>query len=1234
VYNTGEKSASYHIPGRAPLGNELSGTSGRDAIENQDSPDNVVKKWQVNDTSTITSKEKITLSDINGEVVMEGEMGYWESSELYPDNRPDIWGELCGKPIRHHKMPDNSTSHIHNAANNKIVVLGVKFEEITHPLDINGNPITSIVGYEILRASREGNKTVIAKGLLNNMAEYGIDENITSRKGLYQNYPFNDLNVDPFLSLTEVKGGCYSKGYKAMGTFKQDVFSFHSPDTQFKDPFLDPYEVKIHGEVYGNIEGKFTPAYQHPKVKLLRDLAVFCAAVVGTGVGLLAIKGKSTTGSIVDPKRAFNAGVFGTIAGLAGGTIQDNGQGYIGKGTMDISQTTEGMVPTENKVLAAAQGIFLFTYFMGQGMAEALKIIRFMSPATQYAYQYDAHGFYNNYIKPTKENRRRKVLDAQYVNPYLQDFGLDYRINNLFRSRYVILKTNSAFNNPTTKDDSRVTIGGLGQWSNPGKEFKRTTSAHYASLKVKMDSQYGQLDGLMQIPISSCSYATDPTTSNIKYTSPVLFGGDVYINRYTEKNMFPFFNDWLLGQPDGFEYNYMEHVNIPYPKYWMDSREYDSSRLIAPLAKIALGIFGGAALGKFVGGLFKTTTTTGGSTITTTLASIGSTIGAIVGGLAMGALSLTDWKNKVLPNDNFSLDRLRSECVGIKSFFESGKLGFTVKEGYFYLFANGVRDFFCESEINLAQRDWGEEIAQRHYDQYTYTDLQTLFRSDIIKSGNYYKYDYSLSATRMLYNYTSWGTMTTRDFDPKVSATCYSYYPYRAVYSLPTQLELKKDNWKMFLANNYFNFARQVTAIKAINQSGAMVFYETASPTFFAGVDQLQTTNGIKVTIGDGGLFGTPQQSTSNAEIVYEYGSCQSAYGIINTPGGLFWISQNQGKVFQYGGQGGLKEISRNGMKWWFAKYLPSQILAQFPNFELKDNIASGVACSLTYDNTNDILYVCKKDFKVKDQYVGVMTYDSKDRFKIGNALIYLGDKNYFDDASFTISYDVKSGAWISFHDWHPDFIFSSKKHFMTVKDTGIWKHNDRCDLFCNFYGSSYPFEIEYVSSTGQEVTTLKSVEYQLESYKYDSSCQDKNHLLDWNFDRAVIYNSEQMSGDLRLVLRPKNDPISILDYPYINGEHIDVLYSKEENRFRFNQFWDITRNRGEYTENYQTMWETAANGYDRTINPTYVNYQKTPLQHKKIRHYLNKILLKRVQSDDVKMFFRLSSTKITKSFR
>jgi len=324
-------------------------------------------------------------------------------------------------------------------------------------------------------------------------------------------------------------------------------------------------------------------------------------------------------------------------------------------------------------------------------------------------------------------------------------------------------------------------------------------------------------------------------------------------------------------------------------------------------------------------------------------------------------------------------------------------------------------------------------------------------------------------------------------------------------------------------------------------------------------------------------------------------------------------------------------------MKWWFSKYLPSYLLKDFPDFELYDNPVRGVGCMLTYDNTNDILYLAKKDYRLKDAYKGIIAYSHDNVFLRGGLKVYLGDPVYFEDASFTVSYDPKggeNGVWISHHDWHPDFALPSRQHFMTVKNGGLWKHNDRCDLFCNFYGVDYPFEIEFVATTGQEVSILKSVEYQLECYKYNNDCRDLHHILDFNFDRAVIYNTEQVSGQLNLINKPKNDPLSLIDYPIVRQNSIDIIYAKEENKYRFNQFYDITRNRGEFQETDRPIWDTAANGYDRELNTLYTNYQKKDLQHKKFRHYLHRILMKRMVSNDVKMLFRLSNAKVNKSDR
>ncbi|BCV01386.1 MAG: hypothetical protein CM15mV42_0620 [uncultured marine virus] len=71
-------------------------------------------------------------------------------------------------------------------------------------------------------------------------------------------------------------------------------------------------------------------------------------------------------------------------------------------------------------------------------------------------------------------------------------------------------------------------------------------------------------------------------------------------------------------------------------------------------------------------------------------------------------------------------------------------------------------------------------------------------------------------------------------------------------------------------------------------------------------------------------------------------------------------------------------------MKWWFNKYLPSQLLKQFPDLEetpLADNPVVGIGCQTIYDINDDIVYFCKRDYKLKDQYVGDVVYTPEDGF-------------------------------------------------------------------------------------------------------------------------------------------------------------------------------------------------------------------------------------------------------------
>ena len=1165
-HNTGERTASFHIPGRAATTHDLEMVSTPDAIELESGT--LVPRWKVQNTATVTSIQQEVLED-GGIVIAKGEMGYWESTYQYPDNKPDIWGTLCGKKIRHHKFPDNTThpytNHFLNGGDH-IVVMGVQFENISVPVDNNGNPIESIIGYEILKGSREGNKSIVAKGLISNLREYDIPGQ--KSKGLYQNYPFNDLRKDTFLTSKKdylEKGGDEpsSETYCLSG-YKKNMFSFHSPETTFAKPFLNVNELKIYGEMYGTATGYFENAYKHPRLKAASDFSstvtkvLAIASQVSKVVGAIAGADTGSTLTATDdlplstplfaPHRQES--VAGAFIGLTNGYIGSTGAPGADQVAAAKRQIGNTAITVTNVAMTLAMA-----YVTSEALAAQLyKLVLGLIPKKQFSAQHNAYGKYTGFLAAQVNNLRRKVTNAVYVDNNIQTFSPEYRINNLYRNNFVAIELSQEVQDPRNVDNSRRTMGdaqvGLNQ------DFESTISSYYGALKNPLAGQYGQLESIRQIPISTDVQVINPLV-NIKYTSPIHFGGDVYINRFTEKNSMYFFNQWMFDQPDEQAFDYRMGVNVAYPRFWIDS-----------------------------------------STNHYTLLNTAS---------------------------NFRrLDKIKKEL-------------FHVSEGYFYLFNSGVRDFWVESEVNLAYRDWEDTPGKRHYDPHRYRDLQEMFRSDLIKNSNYYKYDYALSVSKLFNNYVNWGQVLPTDYDPMVAEKCYVYNPKRMMYSLPQNKEQKKDMWRVFLPLNYRDFPSRITAVKSVNRTGAVILFDKESPIEFIGADTLQTGAGTKILIGDGGLLeNQPLQSLTNADKSYQYGSCQNKYSVCSTPQGLFWVSQDQGKIFNHAGQ--LSEITREGTKWWFAKHLPSKLLVDFPMFEQTDNPVTGIGVQTVYDNTNEVIYFAKKDYQLKERFKGALTYLSGTTFLFGGFRVQLGDPTYFDNASFTVSYDLKTKGWISYHDWHPDFMIAGKNHFMTIKNGGIWKHNVRTDLYCNYYGKDYPFEVEYVSATGQQVNVVRNIEYLLECYKYENNGADKHHVMDYNFDNAIVYNSEQVSGMLNLNLKPKKDPVAALLFPRVLTDSIDILFSKEENKYRFNQFWDVTNDRGEFTtpeqNPLQTMFVTKPTGYEFNINPKYVNYKKAVIERKRFRHYANRVFLKKNKVGAYQMNLKIVNTKLNPSQR
>jgi hypothetical protein len=374
-------------------------------------------------------------------------------------------------------------------------------------------------------------------------------------------------------------------------------------------------------------------------------------------------------------------------------------------------------------------------------------------------------------------------------------------------------------------------------------------------------------------------------------------------------------------------------------------------------------------------------------------------------------------------------------------------------------------------------------------------------------------------------------------------------------------------------------------------------------------------------------------QSLSNVDKEYEYGSCQSRRSAINTPVGIYYMCLSQGKIF--GIANGLTEISLKNNGFWINQYLPYQLTIDFPTYDLLDNPVIGIGCQSVYDNEWAILYFCKKDYRVKPEFLSRMQYVGGGEFLVdGIARVKTGDPLYFNNASWTLSFDPKTQEYISWHDWHPDLTMAATNTFLTTKNKTIWKHNVRCDLYCNYYNKDYPFELEFQIDNLPAITTIRNVEYYMQVFKFSDNCRDRYHVLDFNFDEAVLYNSDQVTGLLKLAIAPKNNVLALMQYPIVGLNQIDIVYSKEEHKYRFNQFWDATRDRGEYSFAEESIWITEPNGYIKNLNPINLNYSKAEFQRKKLRHNNNRVILRRVVSGSNKMLMIMNNTKLQLSER
>lgn len=328
------------------------------------------KYWEVYNTANVLAQPHQPYKDCEETCWEWGEFGYWESTEKYP-NLPEIWGDLCGKPIRFPKMPDSCVSHIHDSLagyktfddSNMIFPIGIRVDHnnVRNALQeglrncwIKQEDYDRIKSYRIVRADRVGNKSVVAKGHIYNVNEY--EKN--GKKYSFPNFPYNDLRANDFLTPDkDVYITSDIKNYKKL-PFNLDTkkYTFHSPDIHFTDPSLGNY-IKLETEEYGESEGFFEEARGQAEYKFITTFSATLAFATGLAAYLSASEVKECTTYTIkscsketQEKKGFN---YVSATPSSGDIITGVTDGLD---TGDVSQTGDNVLGLASNNLVAGTG--------------------------------------------------------------------------------------------------------------------------------------------------------------------------------------------------------------------------------------------------------------------------------------------------------------------------------------------------------------------------------------------------------------------------------------------------------------------------------------------------------------------------------------------------------------------------------------------------------------------------------------------------------------------------------------------------------------------------------------------------------------------------------------------------------------------------------------------------------------------------------------------------------------
>lgn len=272
------------------------------------------------------------------------------------------------------------------------------------------------------------------------------------------------------------------------------------------------------------------------------------------------------------------------------------------------------------------------------------------------------------------------------------------------------------------------------------------------------------------------------------------------------------------------------------------------------------------------------------------------------------------------------------------------------------------------------------------------------------------------------------------------------------------------------------------------------------------------------------------------------------------------------------------------------------------------------------------------KSFSIKDDLGNVLvTGVPKTKLASGLAL-------EVDDTVKVIILVSNEGSCLG-KEWFIPVTTLSKQELAAIKfkdsnTASLWRHGDNPALYNSFYGCVHPYIIEYPFAFQYQDQIVQNIKDYTKAYTYKSN---NLHKFDGNrrvqtdtgyFNKAVLYNDQQSSGMLELVAKPINNMRAYMSYPKINKDSKSILFTKSDNFYQFNTFWNIVK------DNYEPLFIPTCESLsiDKEVNQENMEYSSRPFKKELLRAKDLKVRLYLDNRDDLQLIsqFIVTSSQIS----